>query len=272
VNQVELHEVSDSTGETVRRFATAIRAQFPDEELVEVGHPRVETVDDLRLVVGRAAGRPAVMVYTLVEPELRRAMAAFCEDAKLEAVDLLGPSIDAVARVTGHAARMQPGARPRLDSAYFRRMAAMEFAVRYDDGAGSGLLEADIVLIGVSRTSKTPLSMYLAYLGYKTANVPIVHGVTPPAQVFEVDARKIVGLTITPERLVEIRGARGRALGTIRGYAAFDAVQRDLDEAAALHRRLGCPTVDVSDLAIEEAAQRVIRLIDQRRAAENLSA
>jgi regulator of PEP synthase PpsR (kinase-PPPase family) len=146
-------------------------------------------------------------------------------------------------------------------------MAAMEFAVRYDDGAGSGLLEADIVLIGVSRTSKTPLSMYLAYLGYKTANVPIVHGVTPPAQVFEVDARKIVGLTITPERLVEIRGARGRALGTIRGYAALDAVQRDLDEAAALHRRLGCPTVDVSDLAIEEAAQRVIRLIDQRREA-----
>jgi regulator of PEP synthase PpsR (kinase-PPPase family) len=151
-------------------------------------------------------------------------------------------------------------------------MAAMEFAVRYDDGAGSGLLEADVVLIGVSRTSKTPLSMYLAYLGFKTANVPIVHGVKPPAQLFEVEPRKLVGLTIAPERLVEIRGARGRALGTTRGYAALDAVRRDLDEAAALHRRLGCPTVDVSDVAIEEAAQRVIRLIDERRGAESLSA
>jgi regulator of PEP synthase PpsR (kinase-PPPase family) len=272
VSLVELHEVSDSTGETARRFVTALRAQFPDEELVEVGHPRVETIDDLRLVVARAAGRPAVVVYTLVELELREAMAAFCAEAHLEAYDLLGPAIEAVARVTGHPARMQPGARPRLDSAYFRRMAAMEFAVRYDDGAGAGLLEADIVLIGVSRTSKTPLSMYLAYLGYKTANVPIVHGVTPPPQLFEVASRKLVGLTIAAERLAEIRGARGRALGTVRGYAALDAVQRDLDEAAALHRRLGCPTVDVSDLAIEEAAQRVLRLMEQRSDGQHVSA
>jgi regulator of PEP synthase PpsR (kinase-PPPase family) len=262
---VELHEVSDSTGETARRFVTALRAQFPEEEIVEIGHPRVESVDDLRLVVGRAAGRPAVVLYTLVEPALRRAMQAFCEEAKLEAHDLLGPAIDAVARVSGHAARMQAGARPRLDSAYFRRMAAMEFAVRYDDGAGAGLLEADIVLVGVSRTSKTPLSMYLAYLGHKTANVPIVHGVQPPPQLFAADVRKLVGVTISAERLAEIRGARGRALGTTRGYATLEAVRRDLEEASALHRRLGCPVVDVSELAIEEAAQTVLRLVEQRR-------
>jgi regulator of PEP synthase PpsR (kinase-PPPase family) len=266
---VELHEVSDSTGETARRFVTALRAQFPDEEIVEVGHPRVETVDDLRLVVSRAAGRHAVVLYTLVEPELRRAMRAFCEDAHVEAHDLLGPAIDAVARVTGHPARMQPGARPRLDSAYFRRMSAMEFAVRYDDGAaGSGLAEADIVLVGVSRTSKTPLSMYLAYLGHKTANVPVVRGVEQPEQLFEVDARKLVGVTTSAERLAEIRGARGRLLGTTRGYATLDAVQRDLDEAAAVHRRLGCPIVDVSEISIEDAAQQVLRLIDRRKATD----
>jgi regulator of PEP synthase PpsR (kinase-PPPase family) len=267
---VELHVVSDSTGETARRFVTALRAQFPEEEIVEIGHPRVENVDDLRLVVGRAAGRPAVVLYTLVEPELHRAMQAFCEEASLEAHDLLGPAIDAVARVSGHAARMQAGARPRLDSAYFRRMAAMEFAVRYDDGAGGGgLLEAEIVLVGVSRTSKTPLSMYLAYLGRKTANVPIVHGVEPPPQLFDVEVRKLVGVTLSPERLGEIRGARGRALGTTRGYATLDAVRRDLEEASALHRRLGCPVLDVSELAIEEAAQTVLRLIEQRRESDD---
>jgi regulator of PEP synthase PpsR (kinase-PPPase family) len=264
--------ISDSTGETAARLVQALEAQFPDQEFLEIRHPRVESVSDLQLAVERMKGRSAVVVYTLVEPELRECMRTLCRSAKLHYCDLLGHPIEAVARVSGQAARGKPGARPPLNDAYFRRMSAIEFAVKYDDGVGSGLKDADIVLVGVSRTSKTPLSMYLAYLGFKTANVPIVHGVKPPAQLFDVDSRKLVGLTITPERLVEIRGARGRALGTTRRYAALEAVQRDLDEAAALHRRLGCPTVDVSDLAIEEAAQRVIRLIDQRRAPADISA
>src|SRR5213080_4106251 len=155
---VELHVVSDATGETAARLVQALEAQFPDQEFVEIRHPRVETVADLQLAVDRMRGRPAVVLYTLVEPELRDTMRALCRRARLHYCDLLGHPIDAIARVSGQVARMTPGSRAPLNPAYFRRIEAMEFAVKYDDGVGAGLDEADIVLVGVSRTSKTPLS------------------------------------------------------------------------------------------------------------------
>src|SRR6266511_156871 len=153
---VELHIVSDSTGETAARLVLALEAQFPDQPFEEVRHPRVESVDDLQLAVNRARGRPAVVVYTIVEPELREAMRTLCRRARLHYCDLLGHPIESVARVSGMAATMTPGSRPPLNSAYFKRMEAIEFAVRFDDGVGRGLRGADIVLVGVSRTSKTP--------------------------------------------------------------------------------------------------------------------
>ena len=178
---VELHVVSDATGETAARLVQALEAQFPEQEFVEIRHPRVESEEDLHLAVTRMKGRPAVVVYTLVEPELRDVMRTLCRRARLHYCDLLGQPIEAVARVSGMAARMTPGSRPPLNSAYFKRMEAIEFAVRFDDGVGRGLHDADLVLVGVSRTSKTPLSMYLGYLGHKAANVPVVKGIEPPA-------------------------------------------------------------------------------------------
>src|SRR5437763_11749555 len=264
---VELHVVSDATGETAARLVQALEAQFPDQEFVEIRHPRVESEQDLQLAVNRMKGRPAVVVYTLVKPEMRDCMRTLCRRAKLHYCDLLGHPIDAVARVSGVAARMTPGARPPLDSTYFKRMAAIEFAVKYDDGMGSGLHEADIVLVGVSRTSKTPLSMYLGYLGYKTANVPVVKGIEPPPALYEIDPLKIVGLTIEAGRLAEIREQRARRLGgNNRRYAQLVAIYDELEAAEAVHRRLGCPVIEISELSIEETAARVIRLIEQRRA------
>lgn len=264
---VELHVVSDSTGETAARLVTALEAQFPDTEFEVVRHPRVETVDDLALAVSRSKGRPAVVVYTLVDPELRESMRQLCRRAKLHYCDLLGHPIDAVARVSGQAAKMESGRRQALDSQYFKRMEAIEFAVKFDDGLGSGLHDADVVLVGVSRTSKTPLSMYLGYLGYKTANVPIVRGIDPPEDLFHIDRRKIVGLTIDAERLSEIRHARARAMRmSNRAYAELVEIYEELEQASAVHRRLGCPVVDVSELSIEETAQRVLRLVERRRA------
>src|SRR5947208_15247957 len=160
---VELHMISDATGATAARLVQALEAQFPDQAFEEIRHPRVESVDDLRLAVERAKGRPAVVIYTLVEPQLREQMRVLCRRARLHYCDLLGHPIEAVARVSGMAATMRPGARPPLDSTYFKRMAAIEFAVKFDDGVGSGLQAADIVLVGVSRTCRTPLSMYLVY-------------------------------------------------------------------------------------------------------------
>src|SRR5918999_3909782 len=128
-------------------------------------------------------------------------MRVLCKRARVHYCDVLGHPIESIAKVSGMTARMTPGARPPLDSTYFKRMEAIEFAVKFDDGVGSGLREADIVLVGVSRTSKTPLSMYLGYLGYKTANVPVVKGIKPPEDLFGVDAAKVVGLTIDAQRL-----------------------------------------------------------------------
>ncbi len=226
---VELHVVSDSTGETATRLVHALEAQFPDQEFEEIRHPRVETVDHLRLAVERAKGRPAVVVYTLVEPELREQMRVLCRRARLHYCDLLGHPIDAVARVSGQAAQMTPGARPPLDSGYFKRMAAIEFAVKYDDA--------------------------------------IVKGIEPPPALYEIDPLKIVGLTIEAGRLAEIRQQRVRRLGgNNRQYAKLVEIYDELEAAEGIHRKLGCPVIEISDLSIEETAARVIRLIEQRRA------
>ena len=208
-----------------------------------------------------------MIIYTLVHPELREAARALCRRYRLHYCDLLGHPIDAVARVAGVTAQMTPGARAPLDSTYFKRMAAIEFAVKYDDGVAAGLHEADIVLVGVSRTSKTPLSMYLGYLGYKTANVPIVKGIDPPSALFHVDPAKVVGLTIDATRLQEIRRQRAARLGgNQRGYAQLVEIYSELEQAEAIHRRLGCPVIEISELSIEEMAARVIRLVERRHA------
>jgi regulator of PEP synthase PpsR (kinase-PPPase family) len=258
--------VSDSTGETAARLVTALEAQFPDTEFEVVRHPRIENADDLALAVSRSKGRPAVMVYTLVDRELRESMRQLCRRAKLHYCDLLGHPIDAVARVSGKAAKMESGRRNPLDSQYFKRMEAIEFAVKFDDGIGEGLKEADVVLVGVSRTSKTPLSMYLGYLGIKTANVPIVRGIDPPDELFKIDRKKVVGLTIDASRLAEIRQTRARHMRmSQRAYAELVEIYEELEQAAAVHRRLGCPVLDISQLSIEETAHRILRLVERRK-------
>jgi hypothetical protein len=261
-----LHIVSDATGETATRLVMALEAQFPEQPFEEIRHPRVETVEDLQLAVERAKGRPAVVVYTLVKPELREEMRILCRRAKVHYCDILGPPLASIAKVSGTGAQMKAGARPPLNSAYFKRMAAIEFAVKYDDGQGAmGLREADIVLVGVSRTSKTPVSMFLGSMGFRTANVPIVKGIAPPEELFRIDPAKVVGLTIDPERLAEIRRERARQMQAARQqYAGLVAIHDELAEAADIHRRLGCPVIDVTELSVEETATRIVRLVERR--------
>jgi len=261
---VEIHVVSDATGETASRVVIAVEAQFPDQPFVTVRHPRVETVADLQLALARMQGRRAVAIFTVVEPTLREAMRELCREADIVSCDLLEQPLAAVARVSGRAATMKPGMHPRLDEGYFQRIAAIEYAVKADDGLGQGLPRADIVLVGVSRTSKTPLSMYLGYLGWKVANVPIVKGIDPPAALFDLDAAKVVGLTIDAHRLAEIRAERIQLMGGDHRYASLPEIYDELEYAAAIHRRLGCPVIDVSELSIEETAQRILRAVHRR--------
>jgi hypothetical protein len=263
---VELHVVSDATGETATRVVLAVERQFPELEFEVIRHPRITSPDDIQLAVERMRGRRAVVIYTLVDPGFREVMRTLCRRLRLHYCDLLGHPLDAVAKVAGMPAKGEPNARPVLDSTYFKRMAAIEFAVRFDDGLATyGLKDADIVLVGVSRSSKTPLSIYLGYMGYRTANVPIVKGIEPPKELYEVERARVVGLTIDALALAEIRGERVRNLrGAGIEYAGLEAIYEELEYAEEIHRRLGCPVIEVSNLAIEETAHRIMRIVEQR--------
>ena len=261
---MEVHVVSDATGETATRVVAAVEAQFPGQSFLTVRHPRVETLADLQLALARMEGRQAVVIFTVVEPTLRAAMRKLCRDARVDYCDLLAQPLEAVAKVSGRRAKMKPRARPPLDENYFRRIAAIEFAVKNDDGLGRGIAGADIVLVGVSRTSKTPLCMYLGYLGWKATNVPLVKGIEPPKQLMEIDPGRIVGLTIDAQRLAEIRSERINQMGGDPSYASLNEIYEDLEHAAAVQRRIGCPVIDVSELSIEETAHRIVRSVEQR--------
>ena len=189
-------------------------------------------------------------------------------DRGVNAVDILGPGVELLARASGLTPQAVVGAYRLPDEAYFDRIEAMEFAVKHDDGQQpEGLLEADIVLIGVSRTSKTPLSMYLASKGFRVANVPLVPLSEPPTELFEVDPRRVFGLISSVETLTEIRSKRMDELGSyVPGYAERERVEVELEEARALMRRIGCLIVRTDNRAIEETAQDIIRYLEGQAA------
>lgn len=269
-DRLEIHIVSDSTGDTAARVARAAQNQFEDTEIEMFRHARIHGREQLDRALESAAGRRAAVFYTLVDPGLREAVVELANHHRVVVQDVLGPALNAIATASGREATMVPGRTAPLDAQYFRRIAAIEFAVKHDDGRGADDLgQADIVLVGVSRTSKTPTSMHLGYLGYMAANIPIVRGVDPPPALFQAEPWKVVGLTIDAERLAEIRRRRVRALAAGAGsrYADLREIYEELDETAALHKRLGCPVIDVTGLAVEETAARVAELVEDRRRA-----
>lgn len=269
---IEIHIIADSSGDTAARVARAAQAQFESHPTSIIRHPKVTTAAGLHHAfarIERQGGKGVAVFSTLVDDGLRDLVSQLCTKLAIPHYDLLGPALATFEAASGdRAARVT--ARPvGIDPDYFKRIAAMEFAVKHDDGKlTSGLPDADIILTGVSRTGKTPLSMYLGYLGYKTANVPLVPGIAPPANLFTVKRWKIVALTIDPQRLATIRGRRVRAIGSTGGkdgYAALDRIYDELDEISKIHRRLGCPVIDTTSLALEEAAGRVVDLVNDRK-------
>jgi regulator of PEP synthase PpsR (kinase-PPPase family) len=271
---IQTHVIADSTGDTAARVARAAQAQFATHPTRIVRHPRVTTAAGMatafeRITDGQGSG--VAVFSTLVDDGLRALVVQRCDQLNIPHCDLLGPALDVLERASGDRAERIPARPVGIDSDYFKRIAAMEFVVKHDDGQYlEGLRQADIVLVGVSRTGKTPLSMYLGYLGYRTANVPLVPGIPPPGLLFEIDRWKVVALTIDPQRLARIRTRRVQAIGTTGdagGYSALAAIFDELDQATRIQRRLGCPVIDTTNLALEEAAGRVIDLVDERRLA-----
>lgn len=257
---ITIHVISDSLGETGEMVARAAEAQFEPGSFRIERLSKVSTPEQLQDAVKSHCGRQCIFFYTLVDSALKREMDQLCESG-VHGVDLLGPAVRVLSECTGLKPTGESGAVRRTDQRYFDRIEAMEFAVKHDDGRNTeGLIEADIVLIGVSRTSKTPLSMYLAFKGWRVANVPLAVGVTPPDEIFEVDPRRVFGLVTSADVLLEIRSERMKELGTyVPGYAEREAVETELEEARALMRRIGCLVVRTENRAIEEAAQEIIR-------------
>ncbi|QFG68034.1 pyruvate, water dikinase regulatory protein [Ornithinimicrobium pratense] len=270
---IEVHVIADSTGDTAARVARAAAAQYAGYDVRIIRHPRQSSADGLLDAFGRMhPDRARTVVFsTVVDEGLRHLVAQLCAERGLPHADLLEPAVAALTSATGQAPERV--VRPvGVSEDYFKRVQAMEFAIANDDGnLQNHLREADIVLVGVSRSGKTPLAMYLGYLGFKTANIPLVPGIPVPGQLHEVERWKIVGLSIDPERLQQIRGRRLRAMGSVGvrrdGYTDLVKIFDELDEISGVQRNLGCPIIDTTDIALEEAAGRVIELVERRKEA-----
>jgi regulator of PEP synthase PpsR (kinase-PPPase family) len=219
-------------------------------------------------MVKLGAQAPCMFAYTFVRADLRETLAAEADKLGVASVDLLGQMLHTLGGALGVEPAQEAGLVHSKDEEYFKRMDAIDFAIKYDDGKSpDGLLRADLVLVGVSRTSKTPTCMYLAQnQGLRTANVPLVPGVAPPRVLFELPPDKVVGLTVNPDLLTEIRNSRLSSLGLPpeSNYANRDKIREELALATTVFRRLRCPVVDVTYKAIEETASEILAMITRK--------
>lgn len=260
-----IYVVSDSLGETAELVARATVSQFNSGKEVQLRRiPYVHTPEAVDKVLAEARTQRSMIVYTLIMPGLRAHMSQKAAEAGIPAVDVMGPAMDSLKKLLNIDPKLEPGRMHRLDESYFRRIEAVEFAVKYDDGKDpEGLLKADVVLIGVSRTSKTPVSMYLAHKMVKAANVPLIPEIEPPKELFELGPNRVVGLTIQPQQLAIIRRERLRNMGMVydASYGDLDRIRREISFAMDVFRRIGCQVVDVTNKAVEETANIVLQIL-----------
>ncbi len=263
----EIFVVSDGTGDTCAAAVRAAMLQFQNPSRVRIfgglRHP-----SQLRRVIDEAARAGALIVFSLVDNPVADALIRQAEEKGVGSFDLIGPLIARVAQRLHAEPKRQPGLLHGFSGEYFQRVEAVEFAVRHDDGTNTHtLFEADIVLTGVSRTSKTPLTMYLAQRGYKTGNVPLVPNLDPPRALLELDPWKVFALDIDETTLLSVRQARARAVG-VSPYATYtdaDAIALELSTARRFYRQRGWRIIDVSGRAVEENASRILELYGESR-------
>ena len=263
-----IYACSDSLGDTAERVARAAACQYDKQEFDIVRMPYIRTEQQVEEIVQKAKEHSAMICCTIISPTLRRKLQELSNAQNVTLVDIIGPMLAGVGTLTHTETTMKPGMSHQLDEEYFKRVEAIEFAVKFDDGKNPmGFLKADIVIVGVSRTSKTPLSMYLAHKRIKAANLPLVPEVALPPELFQVPARKIVGLIIDPFKLNFIRSERLRSMGldSNASYANIERINEELTYARNVMRRLHCPIIDVSSKAIEETANLVMEIVKRNK-------
>lgn len=256
-----IYLLSDATGETAEKMVNAALTQFRDKTVRIKRFSNVRTKNQVYEALDEALGNNALVVYTIVNRDLAQLVHDECDGLGLTNIDLLTPLLMKFADCFGRSPKEAPGLLHGVDEAYFRRIEAIEFTVKHDDGQEPRNLHlADIVLLGISRTSKTPLSIYLAHRGWKVANIPLVKGIDPPEELFVVDNKRVAGLLIDPQRLVELRAARLRNLGQDprAAYADYEEIEEELKHARKFFRQYPWVTIDVSGKSIEETANEVL--------------
>ncbi|HUG14911.1 MAG TPA: pyruvate, water dikinase regulatory protein [Thermomicrobiales bacterium] len=268
-----LFVVSDGGGSTAEAAMDAAMAQFPDVAFTIVRRPGVRSREQVLAVVREASLAQGIIVHTIVIQEIRQILVRECRQRVIPNFDLIGPLIGHIGQQVGQRPILRPGASRGIDLDYFKRIDAIQFTVQHDDGQSlSTLHEADVVLVGVSRSSKTPLSVFLSMRGWRVANIPIVLGVEPPQVLGDIDQRRIVAVTLDAPQLLEIRRNRLQALGQLLDgeYADPDKITEEL----AFFRRVArsgypWPIVNVTGKSVEEAAKEVIAVVEGQRVSDD---
>ncbi len=247
MEKMNIYAVSDSIGETAEQVAKAVSKQFDIVDFEIKIIPYINDNKTIDRVVEKAKSENALIVFTIIVEELRNYLVMKAEQSDVTAVDVMTPILLPLIK--------------KLDDKYFKKVEAVEFAVKYDDGKDTrGIMLADIVLVGVSRTSKTPLSMYLAHKNIKVANVPLVPEVSLPEELFSISKRKIIGLTIDPEQLIRIRKERLKSLGLkdTANYANMERILEEIEYSNQIMKKLNCRIIDTTNKAVEETASIIL--------------
>ncbi|MEM6913120.1 MAG: pyruvate, water dikinase regulatory protein [Pseudomonadota bacterium] len=267
-----VHLVSDSTGETLSTVLKSVSSRFPTAKPLEHVASLVRSNAQLDKVLARIEQAPGLVMYTVVDRAMRRRLEVKCAELQIPAISVLDPFLNAFAEYLGLEQTGQAGAQHELDEDYFRRIGAIDYTLAHDDGQMAWDLEgADVVLVGVSRTSKTPTCMYLANKGIRAANVPLVPGVQPPSELETLRKPMVVGLTASPDRLTQIRTSRLSNLDSedrAQNYTDAKAVRDEVTKAKRYFVKNEWPMIDVTKRSVEETAAKILTLLSIRRGGE----
>jgi [pyruvate, water dikinase]-phosphate phosphotransferase / [pyruvate, water dikinase] kinase len=264
-----LHMISDATGETLVAIAKAVRVQYPEVRAVEHIHPLVRSRRELERVLKDVEATPGIVLYTIVNEELAEALEQSCKDLNIPCVPVLRTLLQVFESYLGTPSTPKVAGQHVLDADYFRRIDALNFTMLHDDGHfPENIDDADILLVGISRTSKTPTSIYLANRGFKTANVPLIPGMPLPPKLEAPNKAFVVGLVASPERIAQVRHNRvlEHAASHLDNYVDREAIAAEIAETRQLCARRGWPLIDVTRRSIEETAAAILRLYQDRAA------
>jgi [pyruvate, water dikinase]-phosphate phosphotransferase / [pyruvate, water dikinase] kinase len=270
MDKVKIIIVSDGTGETATSVARAAMIQFDNRDAYFTRYKNVRTSEQIEAIFEEAAIHHDIILYTIVSPDLRKVISDYSMKKHVPSLDLLGPVLTILSNFFHSEPTAIPGKLHKVDEEYFKRVAAMEFTLNHDDGKNySSLHLCDIVLLGISRTSKTPLSMYLSLNGIKVVNIPLVPGIDLPMELKSIDQRKIFGLTIDPVALHEIRQKRLNRLGQTNSSNDYGDMSKVMDEVEWANKifkeNKRWPVINVTGKAVEETAAEILKILDMRK-------